>query len=65
MNNSRIPYEYKVGNQVSLETPGIPRKLSTTPTGPYPVTNVYKNGTIRIQKGMLYVERTIAIYDLF
>jgi hypothetical protein len=24
--------------------------LSTTFTGPYPVTNVYKNGTIRTQK---------------
>jgi hypothetical protein len=37
---------------VLLETPGILRKLSTPRTGPYPVTNVYKNGTIRIQKGI-------------
>jgi hypothetical protein len=36
---------------VLLETPGILRKLSTRCTGPYPVTNVYKNGTIIIQKG--------------
>jgi hypothetical protein len=36
-----------------LETPGILRKLSTSCTGPYPVTNVYKNGTIRIQKGIV------------
>jgi hypothetical protein len=43
--------EYKVGDQVLLETPGILQKLSKTPcTGPYPVTNVYKNGTIRIRK---------------
>jgi hypothetical protein len=49
-NKSQIPYEYKVGNQVLLETPGILRKLSTPCTGPYPVTNVYKNGTVRIQK---------------
>jgi hypothetical protein len=48
---SQIPYEYKVGDQVLLETPGILRKLSTPCTGPYPVTNVYNNGTIRIQKG--------------
>jgi hypothetical protein len=33
-----------------LETPGILRKLSTPRTGPYPVTNIYKIGTIRIQK---------------
>jgi hypothetical protein len=48
-NKSRIPYEYKVGDQMSLETPRILRKLSTPRTGPYPVTNVNKNGTIRIQ----------------
>jgi hypothetical protein len=50
-NKSRIPYEYKVGDQVLLETPGILRELSTSRTGQYPVTNVYKNGTIRIKKG--------------
>jgi hypothetical protein len=49
-NKSQIPYEFKVGDQVLLETPGILRKLSTPRTEPYPVTNVYKNGTIRIQK---------------
>jgi sporulation protein YlmC with PRC-barrel domain len=52
-NKSRIPYEYMVGDQVLLETPRILRKLSTFRTGPYPVTNVYKNGTIRIQKGIV------------
>jgi hypothetical protein len=49
-NKSQISYEYKVGDQVLLETPGILRKLSTPCTGPYPVKNVYKNGTIRFQK---------------
>jgi hypothetical protein len=51
MNKSQIPYEYKVGDQVLLETPGILQKLSSPRTGPHSVTNVYKNGTIRIQKG--------------
>jgi hypothetical protein len=49
-NKSQIPYEYMVGDQVLLQTHGILRKLSTPHTGLYPVTNVYKNGTIRIQK---------------
>jgi hypothetical protein len=44
-NKIQIPYKYKVGDQVLLETPGILRNLSTPHTGPYPVTNVYKNGT--------------------
>jgi hypothetical protein len=38
---------------VLLETPGILRKLLTPGTRTYPVTNVYKNGTIRIQKGIV------------
>jgi hypothetical protein len=49
-NKSRIPYDYKVVDQVLLETPGILRKLSTPHTGSFPVTNVYKNGKMRIQK---------------
>jgi hypothetical protein len=49
-NKNQIPYEYKVGDQVFLEISGILRKLSTPHTGPYPVTNVFKNGTIRIKK---------------
>jgi hypothetical protein len=49
-NKCQITNEYKVGDQVLLETPGILRKLSTPCTGPYPVTNVCKNSTIRIQK---------------
>jgi hypothetical protein len=52
-NKNRIHYEYKVGDQVLLETPGILRKLSTPGKGPYPVTKVYQNGTIQIQKGII------------
>jgi hypothetical protein len=48
-NKSQIPYEYKIGDQVLLETPAILQKLSTPCTGPYLVANVYKSGTIRIQ----------------
>jgi hypothetical protein len=52
-NKSCIPYEYKVGHQVLLETPEILRKLSAPCIGPYSVTKVYKNGTIQIQKGIV------------
>jgi hypothetical protein len=50
-NKKQITYEYKVGDQVLLETPRILRKLSTPCTRPYPVTNKYKSRKIRIQKG--------------
>jgi phage-related protein len=54
-NKSCIPhkYQYKVGDKVLLETHGILRKLSSSCTGTYPVTKVYKNGTIQIQKGII------------
>ena len=52
-NKSRIPYEYIVGDQVLLETPGILWKLSTPRTGTYPVMQVYNNGTVQIQKGIV------------
>jgi hypothetical protein len=44
---------YKVGDQVLLETSGILWKLSTSCTGPYHITNVYKNGTIRIKRNCI------------
>ena len=52
-NKSGIPYECKVGYQVLSEAYGILRKLSTPRTGPYPVTQVYNNGTVQIQKGIV------------
>ena len=50
-NKSQIPYEYKVGDQLLLETPRV--LLSTPCTGLYPVTKVYKNETIQIQRGIV------------
>jgi transposase InsO family protein len=50
-NKNRLPYEYKIGDQVLVATPGILRKLTTPRTGPYPVTEVYNNGTIQINRG--------------
>jgi hypothetical protein len=47
---SNARFQSKFGDQVLLETRKILLKLSTSCTGPYPVANVYKNGTVRIQK---------------
>jgi hypothetical protein len=43
-------FEYKVGDQVLLEEPGILPKPSTLCTVPYPEIQVYKNGTVQIQR---------------
>jgi hypothetical protein len=39
-NKSHIQFEYKVGDQVLLESPGILPKLSSLPTEPFAATNV-------------------------
>jgi hypothetical protein len=44
-------HSIKVQDQVLSETTGILRKLSMNCEGQYPVTNIYKNDTISIQKG--------------
>ena len=41
--------EYKIGDKVLLERPGIYPKLISPRTGPFAVTKVYSNGTICIQ----------------
>ena len=50
-NAKRARYEYKIGDKVFLQKPGILRKLETPREGPYDVIATYTNGTIRIQKG--------------
>jgi hypothetical protein len=52
-NASRISHDYKVGDIIILlKKPGTHlRKLEAPRTGPYTVTAIYTNGTVRIQKG--------------
>ena len=50
-NAKRIPHDYKEGDLVSKEIPGIKPKLSAPREGPYRVEKVYSNGTIRIRRG--------------
>ena len=54
-NKNRKAHEYKVGDLVLLVTPPYERKneakISPPTEGPYPITHVYPNGTIRIQRG--------------
>lgn len=50
-NRLRISHEYKVGDKVLVQKPGILRKLTTPRQGPYQIVQVNTNGTIRIQRG--------------
>jgi hypothetical protein len=50
-NAKRIKHDYKVGDKVLVEKPGIIRKMSQPRTGPYKVIKIYTNGTVRIRRG--------------
>ena len=52
-NLKRIEHEYRVGELVLLEKPGLIPKLSAPRTGPYRITETYTNGTVRIQRGII------------
>ncbi len=50
-NNKRISHEYSVGDYVYVvrDKNDVPCKMTAPKTGPYAVTDVYDNGTVRIQ----------------
>jgi hypothetical protein len=50
-NAQRANFDYKVGGQVLVRKDGILRKAESKYTGPYKITTVHTNGTIRIQRG--------------
>ena len=52
-NAQRSDYDYAVGGQVLVQKDRILRKSETKWTGPYHITTVHTNGTIRIQRGAL------------
>jgi len=52
-NSKRIKHDYQIGESVLLEKPGLVQKLSAPRTGPYKITAVYTNGTVRIQRGVV------------
>jgi hypothetical protein len=52
-NDKRIEHEYNVGDFVYVvrDKDDVARKMTAPKTGPYAVTDVYDNGTVRIQRG--------------
>ena len=48
-NAKRVTHECAIGNQVYVEMTGIYRKLDYRKQGPYIITEVFKNGTVRVQ----------------
>jgi hypothetical protein len=50
-NKLRVDYDYAVGQKVTIKSDGILRKSEDKNTGPYVITQVHTNGTVRIQRG--------------
>ena len=52
-NKSRIDFDYKIGNKVLIIIEGINRKAEDKNKGPFTITEVFCNGTVRIQRGTI------------
>ena len=50
-NRNRVDHDYQVDDLVYITKDGIYKKLDSPKQGPYPITDVYTNGTVRIQRG--------------
>jgi len=61
-NKKQIDYDYQIGSPVYVTIDGIKRKLDAPKTGPFPMTEVFTNGTAQIQKG--HVNERINIHQL-
>ena len=52
-NLCRVDFDYAVGQKVLLKKDGILRKAEDKYVGPYNITQVHTNGTIRVQRGTM------------
>ena len=52
-NKKRISHDYAVNDNVLIYRDGIFRKLDGPFLGPYKIIEVYTNGTVRIQRGIV------------
>ena len=50
-NKNRVDFDYRTRQKVLLQKEGIHHKAETRYEGPYVITEVHTNGTIRIQWG--------------
>ena len=50
-NSKRVDYDYQIDDKVYIIKDGIYQKLEAPKLGPFVITDVYTNGTVRIQRG--------------
>ena len=52
-NKTRLPYDYAIGEKILIKKDEVPRKTDDKYEGPYTITTVHCNGTVRIQRGSI------------
>ena len=52
-NRRRKEHDYKIGDKVLVIKDGVFRKVEDPNEGPYTITQVHTNGTVRIQRGAI------------
>ena len=52
-NNKRVSHDYKVNDHAYILRDGHYRKLEGDKLGPFRITEIFTNGTVRIQKGLV------------
>lgn len=50
-NLKRLDHDYSIGDRVYIVRDKIHRKMDGPKTGPFPITEIFTNGTVRIQRG--------------
>ena len=50
-NRNRVDYDYQINDEVYIKREGIFRKLDNPKLGPFQITDIHTNGTVRIQRG--------------
>ena len=63
-NAKKIKYDYAVSDQAYVRIQGIKRKLDNTKKGQYPITQVFTNGTVKIQRGSVNERINILLLEL-
>jgi len=53
LKKKRIDFNYRIETKVVLINDGIHRKAEDKNIGPYLITEVLSNGTVRIQRGII------------
>ena len=50
-NQNRIDFDYQIGQKIYIRNDGVQRKMDSPKQGPFEITDVFTNGTVRIQRG--------------